>query len=455
MRLFAKHDKPEKYCAPARAALAVAFGALAELSQVPEEASELLASGIEHGEASVSGFSEVENGEECFKAYRVLIIAHFQLSRLVSNMSEKCGLLERAAELAENALRLGKENLATRQLAILKTYLATSYRELSLFVVDDSRVEKMLDQAIKIQEDALEMLDRMENRSDWIEAHENIGNLRVIQRDFLDCGKARRCVAAAGKAYKAALSEISMSGDPVRWSRVNFNLGSTLLSEAGMTLKDADAARLLKDAIFAYRQAATYIRRENSPEEFPRLAFELAAANFELSRLSKGKKSRDLLQRAIDIFEHEASDFDIRRDPNRWLSYKLGLSRALRHLGERSTNDESAMSNYRRSAENTEEALHAIDQAGHDVQKANVRQFIGCVNFAMSHHASGEKSAQDLLEKSIGSFEDGIRHCRGEASFLRDEMKNMATLMRRFMENKDDEGLMDAASKMLGAMKVH
>ena len=455
LRFFMKHGKPAKYCALANAAHAVALGALAELSQSLDEADELLVSGIEHGEASVSGFSEVENAEEWFKAYCVLIIANLQRSRLVKSVSEICSLLERAAELAEKALRLGKENLASRNLAVLKTYQATSYRELSRFLADDSRVENMLVRAIDIQDDALDMLDRKKDRSEWIEGQENLGNLRLIQWDFLDGAKARRCVSAAGKAYKAALSELSMNRDSARWSRVNLNLGSTLRGEAGLTLNVAESARLLKDAISAYRKAATFIRRENFPEEFPRLAFELGSAHFELAQLSKGKKSRDLLQRSIEIFEFEAADFDYRRDPDRWLSYKLGLSRALRHLGERSLNDDLAMRNYRRSAENVEEALHVIDAAGHDLLKASVREFLGCVYFAMSHHATDEDSADALLEKSIESFEDGVRHCRGEASAMRDEMKIMATLMRRFRENKEDEGLMDAASKMMRAMKLH
>lgn len=455
LRFFMKHGKPAKYCSQARAGLAVGLGTLAELSGNREEAGELISCGIEQGEAAVRGFSEDENTDEWFSALRVLLIAHFQRFQFVESVSEKCDLLARSAELAENALRLDPENLTSRNLAVLMTFQAISLREMSRFIEDDSEAENLLVRAIDIQDGALDMLNSKTDRSDWIEAQENIGNLRMILREVLDGGKARRCVSAAGMAYKAALGKISVFKDPTRWARVNFNLGSTLRVEAGMTLNDANAARMLKNAISAYGKAATFIRRENYPDDFPRLVDELADVNFQLAQLSKGRKSRVLLHRSIKIFEHEAGEFDIRRDPDQWLSYKFGLSRALRHLGERSSNDDLAMKNYRRSAENAEEALIAFDEAGHDLQKANIREFLGCVYFAMSRHASDEDSADDFLEKSIANFEDGIRNCEGEETAMREEMKNMATLLRRYRENKADEEVLDAASKMMDVMKLH
>ena len=455
LRYFMKRGKPAEVCAHARVGLAVGLGSLAELSENREEARELLASAIEFGEASVDGFWKVGNSEQWFRAYRVLLIAHLQLFQNLESISEKIGQLERSSDLAENAVRLGQENQTSRNLAVLKTFLATSYRELSRYVDDDTDAEILLVQAIDIQDDALDFLDRKADRSEWVEAQENSGNLRMFLREVLDDGKARRCVTAAGKAYKAALGGISMFKEPQRWSRVNFNLGSTYRAEAGLTLKEADAARLLRHSISAYRKAASIIRRETFPEDFPRLAYELADAHFELAQLKKGRKSRKLLQRSIEIFEFESRDFDCGRDPNRWLSYKMGLSRSLRHLGERSSSDDLAMGYYHRSVKNAEEALHVIDEAGHDLMKASVREFLGCVYFAMSRHASDEDSADELLVKSIESFDAGVRNCRGEASDSRDEMKNMAVLLRRFRENKADEGLVDAASKLMGVMKPH
>lgn len=440
---FKRDKRPADLRAQAGTRLAIGLCALGDMSNHDDEALELFHSAIEHAEESIREITKSENPAEWLCAHEALANSLRLNADRVETPADRRNLLERSVEAVENALTVDTKLIQLRQLPGLQLAIAAASLELSNFI-DDENAVSMLARSARIQEQALQNLNRRSDLHQWSAAQDNLGNIRMRQcirmrqSGSKDAEGLRDNYAAAGKAFKAALRGRSRNADPENWARINFHLAAALRLEASYFSNEAEKKRFLKVAIDAYEEAWQALTCEELTKNHAKTADELGGALFDLATLSKGRKSRRLLERSVEVLETAGQNFDRRIDTPQWISLKLELGKSLRLLAERCPDNERSLSYYGLCAQRAEEAIDVADEEKFEIAQAGVRMFLGRVYFEMVNRLPDGDLADTLLEKAIRSFESGVRKSKGEASHMREDMKKVLASLRRYRQKKNE-----------------
>lgn len=442
---FIRDERPADMRAQAGTRLAIGLCALGDMSLHDDQAREMLESAIEHAEESIRVITKDEHPAEWLCAHEALANSLRLNADRVESSADRRDLLERVVEAVENALTVDTKLIQLRQLPGLQLAIAAASLELSNYIKDESAVS-MLARAAKIQQQALENLDRRRDLHRWSRAQDNLGNImirqciRMKQSGSKDEESLRNNYAVAGKAFKAALRGRSRNADPESWSRINFHLATALRLEASYFSNDADKVRFLKVAIKSYEEAWRAISYEDSPKHHAQTADDFGGALSELATLSKGRKSRRLLERSVEVLETAGQNFDRRIDTPLWVSLKLELGKSLRLLAEMSPEKDMALNYYGVCVQRAEEAIGIADEESLELAQVGLRMFLGRVYFEMVSRLSEGELADTLLEKAIRIYEDGVRKCKGEASHLKEDMDKVLASLREFGRKRSESG---------------
>ena len=443
---FIRDKRPAEMRAQAGTRLAIGLCALGDMSLHDDQAREMLESAIDHAEESIRVITKDEHPAEWLCAHEALANSLRLNADRVESSADRRDLLERVVEAVEKALTVDTKLIQLRQLPGLQLAIAAASLELSNYIKDESAVS-MLARAAKIQEQALENLDRRRDLHRWSRAQDNLGNIRIRQcirmkqSGSKDDESLRNNYAAAGKAFKAALRGRSRNADPESWARIHFHLATALRLEASYFSNDADKERFLKVAIKSYEEAWRAISYEDSPKHHAQTADDFGGALSELATLlSKGRKSRRLLERSVEVLETAGQNFDRRIDTPLWVSLKLELGKSLRLLAERSPDKDMALNYYGVCVQRAEEAIGIADEESLELAQVGLRMFLGRAYFEMASRLSEGELAGTLLEKAIRIYEDGVRKCKGEASHLREDMEKVLESLREFGKKWSESG---------------
>jgi tetratricopeptide (TPR) repeat protein len=278
--------------------------------------------------------------------------------------------LEAAATRAKKAevalLRLRYRDAADVYAAAAKRVPATHsaqqhvYLRLQAKVLYDDGKEfgrnESLQQAIKIYQELLSEVDRIEDPDGWVSTQGNLGTALQIL-GAREPGTARLEEAAA--AYRAALEELTRDRDPLDWAATQNNLGNAL---ATIGAREPGTARL-DEAVAAYRAALEEWTRDRDPLLWATTQNNLGNA---LGTIGVQEPGTARLEEAVAAFRSALEERTRDRDPLGWATTQNNLGNALGAIGAREPSTarlEEAVAAYRAALEERTRERFPLDWA--------------------------------------------------------------------------------------------
>lgn len=336
LSFYSKGEGIAEQKAEALRGVAMSLVSLGRLSRNDSEARSLLKRAIKIGEEILGAYPEDKYPRERLKAYEIIGSASRQQHARWKNALVPTDHLGREVEALENAIRLSTKMNPTGPDAQLHIALASAVKELSMGL-DEPVAIKMLDRTSRYMEEALKNLDRSSEPEHRVKMQEDLGYLlyKLAELEELEDEQASyRSYLASGNAYREALLGMKREVDPVRWARANHGFADALRMQVIRSTNKSEAVPILETSINAYENAVQVFTGEKFPEKFVRIGNEHADALLELGLLSEGTKSRQNLERSIEVMEKAKEYIDSRTCSYELAELKQRLDFALQHLSQ-------------------------------------------------------------------------------------------------------------------------
>ena len=421
---FSKKEGFEEQKGLALNGISMALIALGKSIPENAEARLLLSRAIELGEEEIRAYPADEYPEKCLSAHEILGTALRHMFVRKKGYPGSTDHLEREIKVWEESIRLESKSNPSGRGANYQLALASAVQELYKYL-DEPVARDMLDRASRYMEDALKKLHRNSEPDIWIKIQEYLGLFRSKQAELENERKSYHSYLAAGNAYREALHGMKREDDPVRWAHSKHGFADALRMQVIRSPENSENIRLLEDSIDAYENAVQVFTGEKFPELFVRLGNEYGDVLRDLGLLSQGTKSRQLLERSVEVMEKAKEYLDSVSCGYEWEELHERLAFTLFDLSSRCPDEETAMACLRRSAELGKELLK--DMSGFEGREAHAREFLASVYAEMGNRASDRVLAGELFDKSIRHYEVALPHFKGT---WQNEIKNTLKELR-------------------------
>lgn len=210
-------------------------------------------------------------------------------------------------------------------------------------------------------------------------------------------GRRESNTARLGKAvsaYHAALRELARERAPLRWARVQNNLGNALQA---LGERESGTARL-KEAVAAFRAALGVFAREHMALEWAMAQSNLGCA---LQALGMRESGTVRLKEAVAAFRAALKKLTRNHVPQEWARVQHNLGNALGALGER----ESDTMRLEEAVEAFREALKEWTRDAVPLEWGRAQNSLGNVLGALGER----KSDTTRLEEAVEAFREALK----------------------------------------------
>ena len=162
--------------------------------------------------------------------------------------------------------------------------------------------KRLLGEAVTAYRAALEVYTREQLPRLWAVAQSNLGSVLSDQGKRANGEDGQRLLGEAVTAYRAALEVYTREQLPQEWAMTQNNLGTALRNQ-GKRASGEEAPRLLADAVTAFRAALEVRTREQWPQDWARTCkSNLGLALRNQGERASGEEAARLLGEAVVAF---------------------------------------------------------------------------------------------------------------------------------------------------------
>jgi tetratricopeptide (TPR) repeat protein len=173
-------------------------------------------------------------------------------------------------------------------------------------------------EAIEAYRVALAVTSQSRMPSVWATTQNNLGTALNAQARRGDDGECVSLLAQASTAFEAALTVNTKENAPEDWAMALNNLAVTRMAQSEMAMDDAEAARLLREAIKMHREVLTVFTKQNRTQDWAATQNNLGGALHALGELTGGGEGEALLVESIAELEAVLSVRSKEAMPARW-----------------------------------------------------------------------------------------------------------------------------------------
>ena len=262
-----------------------------------------------------------------------------------------------------------------------------------------------LDLAVLYNRQLLHELSGPSDRTARARTQNNLAIALLLQGERTSGPEAARLLAEAVDAYRAALEFYRKTDLPQNWATTQNNLGNALWDQ-GERSSGAEASKLLAQAVDAYRAALEVYTKADLPKDWAMTQNNLGNALRYQGERSGGAEGAKLLKQAVDAYRAALEVYTKADLPQNWAMTQNNLGVTLQSQGERSSGAEGAKL-LGQAVDANRAALEVQTKADLPQDWARTQHNLGMALRDQGERSSGAEGAK-LLEQAVDACRSAL-----------------------------------------------